>query len=198
MRRSAATRGALYPRRRCRLRCPDRDSPIGPTHRRRVHDGETRARSNFPSAAQAHRALASQRPVAPRCSCRAPCLRSLGPVPRKIRAKQINSGRDVRDIGRVPVARNDDVVSRIRKLLRERKAGTGRRQGRESQVLKVPLKTSRSSISRPWSCTVRTTRSCPSRIRRRTGILYAIANSRGGCAPNVGRRRVQPGVALMR
>ena len=28
-------------------------------------------------------------------------------------------------------------------------------------------KTSRSSISRPWSCTVRTTRSCPSRIRRR-------------------------------
>ena len=30
------------------------------------------------------------------------------------------------------------------------------------------LKTSRSSISRPWSCTVRTTRSCPSRIRRRS------------------------------
>src|SRR5688572_27969449 len=36
----AATRGVLRPRRRYRRRCLDRDSPIDPTHRRRIDEEE--------------------------------------------------------------------------------------------------------------------------------------------------------------
>src|SRR5262245_44923118 len=51
----AVIRDALRPRRRCRRRCPDRDFPNVPTHRREVRLAESLAEWNLQSADRDHR-----------------------------------------------------------------------------------------------------------------------------------------------
>src|SRR5215469_10600672 len=57
----------------------------------------------------------------------------------EIRAhRKVDCSRDCRNMRKTPLATHDEIIAGVRKPLCERKAGAGRRERRESQVLKIP------------------------------------------------------------